>query len=57
VHVELHTGDQAAASAFYVHFARLAARTIEARSGSYLALELGGGIVECCSRAGPPART
>ena len=51
VHLELHTGDQAAASAFYMRLLRWRPELIYARSGSYLALELGGGlcggIVEC----------
>jgi uncharacterized protein len=51
VHLELHTGDQAAASAFYVGVLGWRPELIHARSGSYLALELGGGlcggIVEC----------
>jgi predicted enzyme related to lactoylglutathione lyase len=54
VHLELHTGDRAAASAFYVRLFRWRPELIEARSSSYLALEfgrgLGGGIVECCTR-------
>jgi len=51
VHLELHTGDQEAASAFYARLLRWRPELVEARSGSYLALELGGslggGIVEC----------
>lgn len=51
VHLELHTANQAAASAFYARLLRWRPERIEARSGSYLALELGrgfgGGIVEC----------
>jgi predicted enzyme related to lactoylglutathione lyase len=51
VHLELHTTDQAAASAFYARLLRWWPERIEARSTSYLALELGrglgGGIVEC----------
>jgi hypothetical protein len=54
VHLELHTGDLAAASAFYVRLLGWRPELVEARSGSYLALELGhglcGGIVECGTR-------
>ncbi|HKB29887.1 MAG TPA: hypothetical protein VKD26_03545 [Streptosporangiaceae bacterium] len=53
VHLELHTGDQARASAFYAKLLRWRPRLIEAGSGSYLALDLGrgfgGGIVECAA--------
>ena len=53
VHLELHTGDQAAASAFYARLLRWRPELVEARCGSYLALELGcglgGGIVECAT--------
>ena len=49
VHLELHTGDQARASAFYADLVGWRRQPIEV--GSYLALELaegfGGGIVEC----------
>jgi predicted enzyme related to lactoylglutathione lyase len=51
VHLELHTSDQAAASAFYAGLLGWRSELMTARSGSYLALELGGGlgagIVEC----------
>ena len=51
VHLELHTGDQARASAFYAKLLCWRLELIEAGSGSYLTLELGGGfgggIVEC----------
>jgi hypothetical protein len=51
VHLELHTGDQARASAVYAKLLCWRPQLIEAGSGSYLALELGGGfgggIVEC----------
>jgi predicted enzyme related to lactoylglutathione lyase len=51
VHLELHTGDRAAASTFYARLLRWRPELIETTSGSYLALELGGGfaggIVEC----------
>ena len=51
VHLELHTGDREAASAFYARVLRWTPELVEARCGSYLALELGrglgGGIVEC----------
>jgi predicted enzyme related to lactoylglutathione lyase len=51
VHLELHTGEVAAASAFYSRLLGWRPERIETRSGSYLALGLGdgldGGIVEC----------
>jgi uncharacterized protein len=54
VHLELHTGDREAASAFYARLLRWRPEVLEARCGSYLALELGGGlgggIVECATR-------
>src|SRR6266581_4407767 len=54
VHLELHTGDQARASAFYARLLRWRPELVRAASGSYLALELGGGfgggIVECGTR-------
>src|SRR5881296_1001367 len=54
VHLELHTGDQARASAFYAKLLCWRPELIEAGSGSYVALELGGGfgggIVECGTR-------
>jgi predicted enzyme related to lactoylglutathione lyase len=50
-HLELHTGDQAGASAFYSRLLRWRPELIRAASGSYLALDfggvVGGGIVEC----------
>ncbi len=54
VHLELHTGDQARASAFYARLLQWRPELIRAASGSYLALGLGdsfgGGIVECNTR-------
>jgi len=54
VHLELHTGDQARASAFYARLLRWRPELVRAASGSYLALDLGGGfgggIVECGTR-------
>jgi predicted enzyme related to lactoylglutathione lyase len=51
VHLELHTGDQSSARAFYAGLCGWRSRRIEADGGYYLALELaagfGGGIVEC----------
>lgn len=51
VHLELHTGDRARATAFYSELLCWRPQLIEAGSGSYLALEMGGdfgaGIVEC----------
>jgi hypothetical protein len=49
--LELHTGDHPRASAFYAKLSCWRQELIEAGSGSYLALGLGGGfgggIVEC----------
>jgi predicted enzyme related to lactoylglutathione lyase len=55
VHLELHTGDQSRASAFYAGLLRWQPELIRASTGcsSYLALDLGGmggGIVECRTR-------
>ena len=54
VHLELHTPDQSAASAFYSTLLRWRPELIDTRCGSYLVLELGGGlgggIVECPTR-------
>jgi predicted enzyme related to lactoylglutathione lyase len=51
VHLELHTGDRAGASAFCAQLLDWRPETIETVAGSYLALDLGGevggGIVEC----------
>jgi predicted enzyme related to lactoylglutathione lyase len=51
VHLELHTGDLARARAFYTELCHWRPERIDAREGSYLALDmgggLGGGIVEC----------
>ena len=51
VHMELHTGDLAGASAYYAELCGWRAERIETGADSYLALELGGGfgggIVEC----------
>jgi uncharacterized protein len=51
VHLELHTGDQVGASAFYARLLGWRPELIRVASGSYLGLELGGtlggGIVEC----------
>jgi predicted enzyme related to lactoylglutathione lyase len=44
VHVELHTGNLADACAFYGQLFGWRSRQIDDASGSYLALELGGGI-------------
>jgi predicted enzyme related to lactoylglutathione lyase len=53
VHLELHTGDRACASAFYTKLLSWRPALIHAGSGSYLALDVGagisGGIVECCT--------
>ncbi len=51
VHLELHTGDMAAAAAFYHHLLGWRTKLMETSAGLYLALDLGGGpgggIVEC----------
>jgi uncharacterized protein len=51
VHLELHTGDLPAASAFYAHLLGWRSERIDTRAGSYVALGLGGdidgGIVQC----------
>jgi predicted enzyme related to lactoylglutathione lyase len=51
VHLELHAGDRARASAFYANLLGWRRQLIGAGRGSYLALELGGefggGIVQC----------
>jgi predicted enzyme related to lactoylglutathione lyase len=52
VHLELHTGDLAAARSFYAAVCGWNAERIHGSAGSYVALELsrgevGGGIVEC----------
>jgi predicted enzyme related to lactoylglutathione lyase len=50
-HLELHTGDRSAASAFYRELLGWRAENVEAAGREYLALDLGnglgGGIVEC----------
>jgi predicted enzyme related to lactoylglutathione lyase len=54
VHLELHTGDQPRASAFYSELLAWGTERIDAGGGSYHALGLGGafggGIVECSTR-------
>jgi len=54
VHLELHTGDAARASAFYADVCGWRAEQIDTADGSYRALglggALGGGIVECGTR-------
>jgi predicted enzyme related to lactoylglutathione lyase len=54
VHLELHTGDLAGASAFYARLWGWRPERIDTASGSYHAFELGGGfgggIVECGTR-------
>jgi predicted enzyme related to lactoylglutathione lyase len=51
VHLELHTGDLTEARALYAALCGWRPEWIETRAGSYLSLELGGGlgggIVEC----------
>jgi predicted enzyme related to lactoylglutathione lyase len=54
VHLELHTADQARASAFYAELLHWRPELVRSAAGSYLALDtgsrLGGGVVECCTR-------
>jgi predicted enzyme related to lactoylglutathione lyase len=54
VHLELHTRDRSAASTFYATLLDWRPDLIDAQCGSYLAVELGGGlgggIVECATR-------
>jgi predicted enzyme related to lactoylglutathione lyase len=54
VHLELHTGDMACASAYYAQLCDWRAEQIDTAQGSYHALGLGGGfdggIVECGAR-------
>jgi hypothetical protein len=54
VHLELHTPDRSAASVFYATLLDWRPGLIDAQCGSYLAVELGGGlgggIVECGTR-------
>jgi predicted enzyme related to lactoylglutathione lyase len=54
VHLELHTGDLSGARAFYAGLCGWRLEEITVPRGSYLALELGGGlgggIVECAAR-------
>jgi predicted enzyme related to lactoylglutathione lyase len=51
VHLELHTGDVAAASGFFAELCGWQPEQVRIRTGSYLALELGrglsGGMVQC----------
>jgi predicted enzyme related to lactoylglutathione lyase len=53
VHLELHTGDLDAASAFYARLLGWRPERVATRAGAYLALEWGGdvdgGIVECAT--------
>jgi predicted enzyme related to lactoylglutathione lyase len=54
VHLELHTGDMACASAYYAQLCGWRPEQIDTANGSYHALGLGGGfdggIVECGAR-------
>ena len=54
VHLELHTFDQVAATAFYTQLLHWRAQVVRAAPGSYLAFDTGGhlgsGVVECCTR-------
>jgi predicted enzyme related to lactoylglutathione lyase len=53
IHLELHTGDMPAASAFYSRLLGWRPEWIETRAGSYLALDMGGrvdgGIAQCAT--------
>jgi predicted enzyme related to lactoylglutathione lyase len=54
VHLELHTGDLARARAWYAELCGWRPERVDAGCGSYLALQLGGGLgggmVECDTR-------
>src|SRR4051812_32402074 len=54
VHLELHTGDMRRACGFYARLCGWRTERIDAGRGSYLALEVGGGVgggvVECETR-------
>jgi predicted enzyme related to lactoylglutathione lyase len=54
VHLELHTGDLPRACGFYARLCGWRPQRVDAGCGSYLALELGGGlgggVVECETR-------
>jgi predicted enzyme related to lactoylglutathione lyase len=56
VHLELHTGNQAQAGAYYQELLDWRPRLVRTASSSYLSIDLGGpiggGIVECGTR--PP---
>ena len=54
VHLELHTGDQVRAGAFYAELLQWRPELVRGGSGCYVALDLGaavgGGIIECQTR-------
>jgi predicted enzyme related to lactoylglutathione lyase len=54
VHLELHTGDEVQAGAFYQELLGWRAQRVRVASSSYLAIDfggsIGGGIVECGTR-------
>src|SRR6266699_592682 len=54
VHLELHTGDQVRAGAFYAELLQWRPELVRGGSSCYLALDLGpavgGGIIECQTR-------
>jgi uncharacterized protein len=54
VHLELHTGDQVRAGAFYAELLQWRPELVRAGSSCYLAVDLGpavgGGIIECQTR-------
>ena len=58
IHLELHTGDQRGAVAFYSHLFGWRPERIHAGNGSYLSMEMGngvgGGVVECEGAAAHP---
>jgi hypothetical protein len=56
VHLELHTPDRAAAGAFYARLLHWRPELIEARVGSYLSLDLGGGSTNKLNGPGSSAR-
>jgi predicted enzyme related to lactoylglutathione lyase len=47
VHLELHTRDLASASDFYARLLEWQSERVDTPQGSYVALGLGGGVVQC----------
>ena len=51
IHLELHSGDLAAACSFFSPLCGWRAQRLTAGDAAYTALELGGGIVQCPARS------